>query len=184
MEINYCSNCSTKLEKRLMDEIERKACPNCSYVHWGNYSISVGALLVKDGKMLLVRRKHAPGKGKWTNPGGYIEQMEPVAMSVVREVFEETAITASVSDIVMIGDYPGRVHNVYIGFLMQYVDGVPTPDHTEVDAAGFFSWQEIEQMDVADMTKELAKIAFENVGGLSHNQRPKSELNGYIFYNA
>ena len=53
-------------------------------------------------------------------------------------MYEETKITASVKDIVMLGDYPGRVHNIYIGFLMRYVEGVPTADQTEVDDAGFF----------------------------------------------
>ena len=65
LELNSCSNCGAKLEMRLIDEVARKACPECAFVHWGSYSISVGALLVKDEKMLLVRRKHNPGKGKW-----------------------------------------------------------------------------------------------------------------------
>ena len=90
MELNYCSNCGVKLEVRVINDEERKACPNCSFVHWGNYSVSVGALVIKEGKMLLVRRKHNPGKGKWTNPGGYIEQTELIEQSVMREVLEET----------------------------------------------------------------------------------------------
>ena len=49
MEINYCSNCGAKLEIRFINEVERKACPSCSFVHWGNYSVSVGALVRKEG---------------------------------------------------------------------------------------------------------------------------------------
>ena len=63
MELNYCSNCGEKLEVRVINDEERKACPSCSFVHWGNYSVSVGALVIKEGKMLLVRRKHNPVKG-------------------------------------------------------------------------------------------------------------------------
>ena len=70
MEINYCSNCGAKLEIRFINEVERKACPSCSFVHWGNYSVSVGALVVKEDKLLLVRRKHNPGKGNGQILGG------------------------------------------------------------------------------------------------------------------
>lgn len=184
MELIYCSNCGVKLEVRVINEEERKACPNCSFVHWGNYSVSVGALVIKDEKMLLVRRKHNPGKGKWTNPGGYIEQTELIEQSVIREVLEETGITTKVKSIVMLGDYPGRVHNIYIGFMMEYVEGQPQPDEVEVDGADFFSLQEMELMDVADMTRGLANIVFEyQSGGLTSNSLPKTAFNGYTFFN-
>ena len=184
MELNYCSNCGEKLEVRVINDEERKACPSCSFVHWGNYSVSVGALVIKEEKMLLVRRKHNPGKGKWTNPGGYIEQTELIEQSVIREVLEETGVTTKVKSIVMLGDYPGRVHNIYIGFLMEYVEGQPQPDEVEVDGADFFSLQEMELMDVADMTRGLAKIAFEyQSGGLTSNPLPKTAFNGYTFFN-
>ena len=184
MELNYCSNCGVKLEVRVINDEERKACPSCSFVHWGNYSVSVGALVIKEEKMLLVRRKHNPGKGKWTNPGGYIEQTELIEQSVIREVLEETGVTTKVKSIVMLGDYPGRVHNIYIGFLMEYVEGQPQPDEVEVDGADFFSLQEMEPMDVADMTRGLAKIAFEYQSvGLTSNPLPKTAFNGYTFFN-
>ena len=184
MEINYCSNCGAKLEVRFINDEERKACPSCSFVHWGNYSVSVGALVIKEEKMLLVRRKHNPGKGKWTNPGGYIEQTELIEQSVIREVLEETGVTTKVKSIVMLGDYPGRVHNIYIGFLMEYVEGQPQPDEVEVDEAGLFLIERNGAMDVADMTRGLAKIAFEDQSdGLPSNPLPKTAFNGYTFFN-
>ena len=84
----------------------------------------------------------------------------------------------------MLGDYPGRVHNIYIGFLMEYVEGQPQPDEVEVDGADFFSLQEMELMDVADMTRGLANIVFEyQSGGLTSNSLPKTAFNGYTFFN-
>ena len=146
--------------------------------------MSVGALVIKEGKILLVRRKHNPGKGKWTNPGGYIEQTEHIEKSVIREVLEETGVTTKVKSIVMLGDYPGRVHNIYIGFMMEYVEGQPQPDGVEVDDANFFSLKEMKSMDIADMTRGLAKIAFEYQSvGLLSNPLPKTVLNGYTFFN-
>ncbi|WP_342537662.1 MULTISPECIES: NUDIX hydrolase [unclassified Sporosarcina] len=184
MGMNYCSNCGEVLEIRVINDEEYKACSSCSFIHWGNYSVSVGALVIKDEKMLLVRRKDNPGKGKWTNPGGYIGQTELIEQSVIREVLEETGVTTKVKSIVMLGDYPGRVHNIYIGFLMEYLEGQPQPDEVEVDGAGFFSLEEMESMNVADMTRGLVRIAFDHQTiGLKLNPLPKTEFNGYTFFN-
>ncbi|WP_411842506.1 NUDIX domain-containing protein [Salinicoccus sp. HZC-1] len=184
MEMNYCSNCGDKLEIRLIDEVERHSCPSCSFVHWSNFSVSVGALVVKEDKLLLVRRSQNPGKGKWTNPGGFVEQTELIEQAVIREVQEETGIKAKVKSIVTLGDFPGRVHNVYITFLLEYVEGEPQPDEEEVDGAGFFSLKEMESMNVADLTWGLAKIAFEaDSDGLSLNRLDKTAFNGYTLFN-
>lgn len=84
----------------------------------------------------------------------------------------------------MLGDYPGRVHNVYIGFATEYVEGHPQPDEVEVDGADFFSFEEMKSMDVADMTRELARISFEQQAvGLKLNPLPKTIFNGYTFVN-
>ena len=103
MGAHYCLTCGHQLEIRNIGGEERKACPECSYVFWGNYSIGVGALILKDEKMLLVRRSQEPGKGLWTNPGGYIEQHEPIEECIIREVYEETGITSKVNGIVALG---------------------------------------------------------------------------------
>ena len=92
MEVKFCSSCGAAMETRDMDGTPRRACTQCSYVHWGSYSIGAGALVLKEGRMLLVRRAQEPGKGYWTNPGGYIEQMEPIEATIVREVLEECGI--------------------------------------------------------------------------------------------
>lgn len=184
MEMNYCSNCGDELEIRLINGEERKACPSCSFVHWSNFSVSVGALVVKEDKLLLVRRNQNPGKGKWTNPGGFVEQTELIEQSVIREVQEETGVKTKMRSIVMLGDYPGQTHNIYIGFLMEHEEGQPKPDEAEVDDAGYFTLDEMESMNVADMTRGLAKVAFEGKSdGLPLNPLPETEFNGYTFFN-
>lgn len=68
--------CGSKMGIREIDGTERNACSSCEFVFWGDYSIGVGGLVIKDHKVLLVKRAHDPGKGYWTNPGGYIEQLK------------------------------------------------------------------------------------------------------------
>lgn len=183
MEVRYCLSCGHQLEIRNIGGEDRKACPNCSYVFWGNYSIGVGALIIKDEKILLVRRSQNPGKGLWTNPGGYIEQHESIEKTIIREVVEETGITAKVNGIIAVGDMPRDVHNVYLVFLMDYVEGDPKPDNVEVDGAGFFSLEEMDSMNVAELTRELASIAFEQPShGLKANPVKMVSLPTYGLY--
>ncbi|MCZ8516014.1 NUDIX domain-containing protein [Paenibacillus filicis] len=186
MTPSYCMKCGQPLESRSVGGSDRLACTGaeCDFVHWGNYSIGVGALVVREGKVLLVRRAIEPGKGNWTNPGGYIEQREPIEETIVREVFEESGVTAAVKRIVALRDQPRDVHNVYIAFLMDYVDGDPVPDGVETDGAGFFSLEEMKEMQVANFTKWLVDIAFHRTaagGGLRQDSHPVAPLNGTGF---
>jgi ADP-ribose pyrophosphatase YjhB (NUDIX family) len=144
-----------------------------------NYSIGVGALVVKDGKVLLVRRLQEPGKGYWTNPGGYIEQLESIKETVCREVLEETGIHAAVKSVVALRDQPRTIHNVYIAFAMDYLGGEPVPDGVEVDAAGFYSLQEMETMNVAGFTRWLVNAAVHGQSeGLKLDEDPIVPLDG------
>lgn len=163
--VQYCSSCGTKLEVKRIDDQERLACPACPFVHWGSYSIGVGALLVKEGKVLLVRRAQEPGKGYWTNPGGYIEQHEQIQTTIEREVLEEAGITSRAVGILALRDQPRDIHNVYVAFEMEYISGEPTPDNYEVDAAGFFDAGEMASMNVAPFTKWLVDIALNGQSG-------------------
>lgn len=180
MEVKFCMSCGHEMETRDVDGTWRRACTACSFVHWGNYSIGVGALVVKDDKILLVRRAQEPGKGNWTNPGGYIEQLEPIHETIQREVKEESGIEAVVKSVVALRDQPRSIHNIYIAFEMDYVGGEPAPDHIEVDAAGFFSLQEMETMNVAGFTRWLVDVAFHRRSqGLTIDAAPVVPLNGY-----
>lgn len=53
----------------------------------------VGAVVVDAaGRLLLIRRGHAPSAGLWSVPGGHVEPGESLAEAVVREVREETGL--------------------------------------------------------------------------------------------
>jgi NADH pyrophosphatase NudC (nudix superfamily) len=162
MSINFCSNCGSTVELRSIGGADRIACISCNHIYWGNYSIGVGALIIKEDKVLLVRRAQEPGKGFWTNPGGYIEQMEPIEETIVREVLEEAGIHAKVKSIIAVRDQPREIHNLYVAFAMEYVSGEPIPDGEEVDEAGFFTLEETESMNVASFTKWLLDVAFQS----------------------
>ena len=57
--------------------------------------VCVGAVAVRDGSVLLVRRAHGPAVGQWSVPGGRVEWGETLAEAIVREVAEETGLEAT-----------------------------------------------------------------------------------------
>lgn len=58
----------------------------------------VGAVLLDDaGRLLLIRRAHAPGRRQWSVPGGRVEAGETDQHAVIREVAEETGLAVEVT---------------------------------------------------------------------------------------
>jgi 8-oxo-dGTP pyrophosphatase MutT (NUDIX family) len=55
--------------------------------------LAVSAAILRDGKVLVVRRARAPASGVFSLPGGVVEAGETLAEAVKREVGEETALT-------------------------------------------------------------------------------------------
>lgn len=62
--------------------------------------VAVIAVVVMDGRVLLVRRANPPDAGRWGFPGGKIEFGETIDQAAIRELAEETAITAEAMCIV------------------------------------------------------------------------------------
>jgi ADP-ribose pyrophosphatase YjhB (NUDIX family) len=69
--------------------------------------VSVGAVVVDRGRVLLVRRGREPLKGKWSIPGGMLELGESLAEGVAREVLEETGLKVELVELIELVD---RIH--------------------------------------------------------------------------
>jgi ADP-ribose pyrophosphatase YjhB (NUDIX family) len=66
--------------------------------------LGVGAVVVVDGRIVLVKRAHEPLKGEWNLPGGVVEVGETLAQACAREVLEETGLSVTVGPVVEVFD--------------------------------------------------------------------------------
>ncbi|MBI2301173.1 MAG: NUDIX domain-containing protein [Armatimonadetes bacterium] len=124
------------------------------------HTLGVGGWVVRsDGAVLLVRMTYGPANGRLMMPGGHADPDELLGQTAVREVREETGVTAEPRGILMVrqrleGD--GR-RNLYIVFLMTPLDGEARADEAEVSEALWLTPQEIlARDDVQPIARELA----------------------------
>jgi len=122
-----------------------------------NYCFSVGCIVRKKSQVLLVRHTYGGAKGKLLIPGGFCYENELPEEAAVREVFEETSITAEVKR--MAGIRCDR-KTWYLLLEMDYIDGVPTSDSNENSEALFCEISEaLIRSDCTEMTKvSLRKV--------------------------
>ena len=92
--------------------------------------LAVSAAIVRDGKLLVVRRARQPGIGWHTFPGGGVELGETLEAAVEREVREETGLEVKAGPILevfdrIVRDDAGRVeyHYVLVDFVCRVVGG-------------------------------------------------------------
>lgn len=69
--------------------------------------VGIGAVVVCEGRVLLVRRGKEPLKGQWSLPGGMLELGESLTAGVIREVSEETGLLVEPLELV---EFLDRIH--------------------------------------------------------------------------
>jgi len=128
-------------------------------------AVAVAAAVVKDGKVLLIKRKYPPSAGKYSLPGGHVELGERLEEAVLRELREETGIEGVVKKFLAPVEYIERegdkvkYHFVILVYLVEG-DGVPRASDDAEDAA----WVELErafELDLTKTTREVLKLLAE-----------------------
>ena len=129
--------------------------------------VAVGAVVFKNGHVLLVRRGQWPAKGVWAIPGGSVNLGETLQAAAERELLEETGVRVRAREVVytfesIVRDDDGKIrfHYVIIDFVADYLGGDPHPGDDALEAR-WFSPQEIRQTDVSKTTRRLLMERFQ-----------------------
>jgi len=92
--------------------------------------VGVGAVIVDEGRVVLVRRRFEPLKGHWSLPGGMVEVGETLEAAVAREMFEETGLEVEVGPVIEVFDritrdeeQRVRYHYVLVDYLCWHAGG-------------------------------------------------------------
>ena len=85
------------METREIAGKPRRACPQCGFIHFVEPKVGVGVSIVEDDRILLVQRRFAPEKGKWSIPAGFLDSGDDPAVQAVVEVREETGLDVSLT---------------------------------------------------------------------------------------
>ena len=122
--------------------------------------VGVGAVIFSKDAFLLARRAQAPGRGRWSLPGGAVELGETVAEALRRELLEEVSVTMEVGGLVgvydkIFRDSEGRVryHYVVVDYWGRLASGCPRAgsDISEI------RWVPVGEMESVPMDAALRK---------------------------
>jgi len=112
--------------------------------------VGVGAVVVRDGKALVIKRAHEPRKGEWSLPGGLLELGESLQDAVRREIKEETSLDVEVGPVIETFDRVHRDDQGKIRYHFVIVDFVSWTNGGEAKAgsdAEAVAWVTADQID-------------------------------------
>src|SRR5580704_16153106 len=132
--------------------------------------LAVSAAIVRDGRVLIVRRGRAPAKGIYTLPGGGVELGETLEQAVSREVREETSL--DIEPVALVGfrqaiarDAAGRVerHFVILPFAARFIGGKISLNE-ELAAADWLAPEAIAGLKTTEGLAAIVAAASERLG--------------------
>jgi 8-oxo-dGTP diphosphatase len=127
--------------------------------------IGVGALIVQNGRVVLIKRGKAPLQGEWSIPGGMLELGETLRAGAEREALEETGLVVRATELLgvfdrVIPEGAGiKYHYVLIDFFCKKISGELRAGADAADAR-WFTPDEISKLTLAEDTAAVIKGAF------------------------
>jgi len=123
--------------------------------------VGVGAVVIQDGRVLLVRRANEPNRGQWSIPGGTVELGETLAQAATREVWEECRVRVEPGDVVATFDLikrdaQGKIHYHYVllDIAARYLSGEPVAATDALEVR----WVTADELDQLDIIPRLVPV--------------------------
>lgn len=159
-EYAYCPHCATPLQTRTVGDKPRRVCPACDFIYFTDPKVGVGVLVVREGKLLLVRRTMNPERGKWSIPAGFIDRGEDPREVAVREVYEETNLRVAIEELLDVyynppsGQGGASIFILYRGRLL----GGELQAGDDADKAAFFDPQDVPELAFASTRDVIRRL--------------------------
>jgi len=118
--------------------------------------VGVGAVIVDDGKVVLIKRKYEPLKGHWSLPGGMVEIGEALDTALTREMQEETGLIVDVGPVIEVFDRIMRDEQRRVRYHFVLIDYLCWPSSgtlragSDVDEAIWVDPAALEQYSLTD----------------------------------
>lgn len=146
---DFCPYCGTRLASRRVDGRDRKYCEECERCIFHNPVPCTDVTVVDGDRALLIERAAPPGAGEWTVPGGHIEVDEHPRVAAVRELREETGVSADPKDLTLVEtdllDSTGDKYVLNVGFAVHATETVGTPTaKSDASDVRFFAPEELD----------------------------------------
>jgi 8-oxo-dGTP diphosphatase len=142
----YCPRCRDELEQVILDGLPRLRCRDakCGFVYYQNPVPAAGAIVIKDDRILLVKRAHPPRIGWWCIPAGFMEWKEHPEQTAVRELQEETGLDVRLESLfeVYSGDDDPRVNALLVLYLAKEIGGELSAADDAMDVR-YFGYDEL-----------------------------------------
>jgi len=128
--------------------------------------VGVGAVIIKEDKVLLVKRARMPYAGLWCIPGGKVHFGESLQKAAEREILEETSLVIKAGDPIYVFEaietgLPALAHHyVVVDLRADYVSGEPVARDDALEVA-WFSRADIRRDDVHEQTRACLQKCWE-----------------------
>jgi 8-oxo-dGTP diphosphatase len=155
--IQFCVLCAAPMSTRDVHGTPRRVCDGCGHVHYTDPKVAVGVAVFRAGRLLLVRRVMAPGRGKWSLPGGYLDAGEDPRGAAAREALEEAGVHVTVGPVVdVFANPPDDGGAVFVLFSATWLRGEPVAGD-DADDAAFFGRDELPPLAFASTEAVVAR---------------------------
>jgi 8-oxo-dGTP diphosphatase len=128
--------------------------------------VAVGAVVFKDGKVLLVLRGKPPAESQWAIPGGCVELGETLQEAAQREIMEETGILIQAGKPVYTFDVVERdkdghiqFHYIIVDLAADYISGEIRAGDDAADVR-WVSSEDMHHLNVSATTRKLLKQCY------------------------
>jgi 8-oxo-dGTP diphosphatase len=132
--------------------------------------VGVGAIIIEDSRVLLVKRAHPPLQAQWSIPGGVLEVGELIREAAIREAREETGLIVEPGELLGVYDRVLRnleqrvqYHYVLIDFLCRRTGGeLQAAD--DADEVRWFTREQLPPLNLAEDTQDVIRKGIAALG--------------------